>query len=352
MSVQAPLVMILAGGTGGHVYPALAVAEALRERGYRIAWLGTRGGLEARVVPAAGFTLHCLPLRGVRGKHIGARLLALAALVIALWQALRLVLRRSPGCVLGLGGYVAVPGGIAAWLLRKPLLIHEQNAVAGSANRLLYPLATRVMSGFPAAFGAQRDSEPLGNPVRREILQLAAEEAVATASPGSLRLLDVVALQVDGTWNLFTQPIGALVFVIAAFAETNRLPFDMPEAETELVAGYHLEYSSMKFALFFAGEYTAMFVFSTLVTVLFLGGWDVPFMSNATFEAMGNWGTLVGLASFLAKSLAFMFFYVWVRFTIPRFRFDQLMHLGWKVLIPLGLANIVLTGFFQMAFGD
>ncbi len=165
---------------------------------------------------------------------------------------------------------------------------------------------------------------------------------------GTLRLLDVVAVQADGAWNVFTQPLGFLVFVVAAFAETNRLPFDLPEAETELVAGYHTEYSSMKFAMFFLGEYTAMFVFSALVAVLFLGGWDVPLVSEATLRMLGNWGALLGFLSFMAKTLAFLFFYVWVRWTIPRFRFDQLMALGWKVLIPVALVNIALTGLFHL----
>ncbi len=163
----------------------------------------------------------------------------------------------------------------------------------------------------------------------------------------SLRLTDVVTAQADGVWFAFTQPIGFLIFVVAAFAETNRLPFDMPEAETELVAGYHTEYSSMKFAMFFIGEYTSMFVFSALVAVLFLGGWDIPFVSEATLRTLGNWGSVLGFLSFMLKAMAFLFFYVWVRWTIPRFRFDQLMALGWKVLLPLGLVNIVLTALWS-----
>ena len=168
---------------------------------------------------------------------------------------------------------------------------------------------------------------------------------------GSLRLTDVITHQADGVWNVFTQPIGFLVFVVSAFAETNRLPFDLPEAETELVAGYHTEYSGMKFAMFFLGEYTAMFVFSCLVAVLFLGGWDIPFVSEATLHSLGNWGSLLGFASLLFKALLFLFFYVWVRWTVPRFRFDQLMQLGWKVLLPLGLVQILLTGLWGALAG-
>ncbi|MED5330969.1 MAG: NADH-quinone oxidoreductase subunit NuoH [Planctomycetota bacterium] len=164
----------------------------------------------------------------------------------------------------------------------------------------------------------------------------------------SLRLTDVIVMQANGTWFVFSQPIAFVVFVICAFAETNRLPFDLPEAETELVAGYHTEYSSMKFAMFFIGEYAAMFVFSALVAVLFLGGWDIPFMSQASFDLLGNWGALLGFLSFITKVLLFLFFYIWVRWTIPRFRFDQLMKLGWQVLLPLALLNIVITGFLNL----
>ena len=166
----------------------------------------------------------------------------------------------------------------------------------------------------------------------------------------SLRLTDVINHQADGVWNCFTQPIGFLVFVVCAFAETNRLPFDLAEAETELVAGYHTEYSSMKFAMFFLAEYTSMFVFSALVAVLFLGGWDLPFVSQSALASLGNWGSLLGFGAFMAKALAFMFFYVWVRWTIPRFRYDQVMTLGWKVLLPLTLVNIVITGAWQLLF--
>ena len=166
----------------------------------------------------------------------------------------------------------------------------------------------------------------------------------------SLRLTDVINHQADGVWNCFMQPIGFLVFVVCAFAETNRLPFDLPEAETELVAGYHTEYSSMKFAMFFLAEYTSMFVFSALVAVLFLGGWDLPFVSQAALASLGNWGALIGFGAFMLKALAFMFFYVWVRWTIPRFRYDQVMTLGWKVLLPLTLVNIAITGAWPLLF--
>jgi UDP-N-acetylglucosamine--N-acetylmuramyl-(pentapeptide) pyrophosphoryl-undecaprenol N-acetylglucosamine transferase len=169
-AVRKPLVMMMAGGTGGHVYPALAVATELLSRGYSVEWVGTARGLEHRVVPAAGIKLHCLPVRGLRGKNILHKVLALLFLMLALLQALWLVLRRAPGCVIGMGGYVAGPAGVAAWLLRKPLLIHEQNAVAGTTNRMLAPLATKIVAGFPGAFSADTAYSVTGNPVRRQLV--------------------------------------------------------------------------------------------------------------------------------------------------------------------------------------
>jgi NADH-quinone oxidoreductase subunit H len=143
-------------------------------------------------------------------------------------------------------------------------------------------------------------------------------------------------------WNILFNPLGFVVYMIAAIAETNRVPFDLPEAETELVAGFHTEYSAMKFALFFLAEYINMFTVSMLATTLFLGGWNVPFA-----EAIFGRGTfLFGLVSaigFLVKVIFFLFVYIWLRGTLPRFRFDQLMDFGWKILLPLALVSIFVT---------
>jgi len=189
MAVRKPMIMMLAGGTGGHVYPALAVATELQSRGYAVEWVGTARGLEHRVVPAAGFHLHYLPVRGVRGKNILHKLLALIFLMVASLQALWLVLRRAPGCVIGMGGYVAGPAGVAAWLLRKPLLIHEQNAVAGTTNRMLAPLAAKIVAGFPGAFGADTAYTVTGNPVRRQLLLARTAGAYDYVGQRPLRLL-------------------------------------------------------------------------------------------------------------------------------------------------------------------
>jgi UDP-N-acetylglucosamine--N-acetylmuramyl-(pentapeptide) pyrophosphoryl-undecaprenol N-acetylglucosamine transferase len=189
MAAQQPLVLMMAGGTGGHVYPALAVATELLRRGYRVEWVGTARGLEHRVVPAAGITLHCLSVRGVRGKSVLHKIFGLLFLLLASLQALWLVFRLAPRCVVGMGGYVAGPAGVAAWLLRKPLLIHEQNAVAGTTNRLLAPLASTVIAGFPGAFRENIQYIVLGNPVRRELVAAGADSHYDYSGQRPLRLL-------------------------------------------------------------------------------------------------------------------------------------------------------------------
>ncbi len=165
-------VMIMAGGTGGHVFPALAVADWLRERGVEVTWLGTRTGLEARVVPAAGFAVDWVQVSGLRGKGWAGWLLAPLRLARALLQAVAILRRRRPRAVLGMGGFVTGPGGVASWLLRTPLLVHEQNAVPGLTNRLLARLARRVMEAFPGSFPAATAALHTGNPVRPAIAAL------------------------------------------------------------------------------------------------------------------------------------------------------------------------------------
>lgn len=162
-------VLVMAGGTGGHVYPALAVADCLAQRGWQVDWVGTDRGIESRVVPAAGFALHKLAVLGIRGKGLISRAKGLAYLFWSSLQALKLVWRLKPDVVLGMGGYAAGPAGLAAVLMRRPLVVHEQNAVAGTTNRILAPLARRVLSGLPGAFGQKRAAQIVGNPVRAEI---------------------------------------------------------------------------------------------------------------------------------------------------------------------------------------
>ncbi len=161
---------------------------------------------------------------------------------------------------------------------------------------------------------------------------------------GTLDLNGIIFAQTNSwfRWYIIPQFIGFIVFLIAAFAETNRVPFDLPEAETELVAGFHTEYSALKFALFFMAEYVNMFTVSVMIVTLFLGGWYIPGLSH--IFAVGSIGyAVVSILGFLAKIFFFLFFYIWVRGTLPRFRFDQLMNFGWKFLLPVALANVILT---------
>jgi UDP-N-acetylglucosamine--N-acetylmuramyl-(pentapeptide) pyrophosphoryl-undecaprenol N-acetylglucosamine transferase len=190
--------MVMAGGTGGHVYPALAVADELRARGWDVFWLGTRHGLEARVVPQAGIDMVWVSMGGVRGKGVLKKLLLPATLLVAFGQSLRAILQRRPDVVLGMGGYTAFPGGMMASLMNRPLVIHEQNSVGGLTNRVLACLADRVLTAFPKVFTHAND-KPIpcrkvatawvGNPVRADIASLSASARTSRAGP--LRLLVV-----------------------------------------------------------------------------------------------------------------------------------------------------------------
>ncbi len=159
---------------------------------------------------------------------------------------------------------------------------------------------------------------------------------------GSLNLKDMVLQQQAGHWNIIYQPLGFLIFLICAFAECNRTPFDLAEAENELIGGYHTEYSSMKLGFYLFAEYINMFISSVVMATLFFGGYDCPFVNEAAFSP--NIAALIGIAALMAKVVGFLFLFMWVRWTIPRFRYDQLMNLGWKVLIPLALINMLVTG--------
>lgn len=168
---------------------------------------------------------------------------------------------------------------------------------------------------------------------------------------GTVNLTEIVQQQQATTWNIIRQPITFILFLVAAFAETNRAPFDLPEAEQELVGGYHTEYTGMRYAWFMNGEYAAMFTMCAILTTLFLGGWTVPgFGLLANALSGSGFGQLalavISFAIFFAKVIFLIFFFMWVRWTLPRFRWDQLMKLGWNVLIPIALANIIGTALF------
>jgi UDP-N-acetylglucosamine--N-acetylmuramyl-(pentapeptide) pyrophosphoryl-undecaprenol N-acetylglucosamine transferase len=182
-------VLIMAGGTGGHVFPALAVASELRARGVDVVWMGTQRGLEARIVPEAGIPIEWVSVSGLRGKGVASWLLAPWRLLVAVRQAIGIVRRCQPSSVLGMGGFVSGPGGLATWLLRKPLVIHEQNAIAGLTNRLLAPLAKRVFEAFPETFPASSKVVVSGNPVRESINRIADPQVRFGQRQGPLRLL-------------------------------------------------------------------------------------------------------------------------------------------------------------------
>ena len=181
--------LVVAAGTGGHVYPALAVAQRLRSMGIDVSWFGTAAGIESRLVPAAGFPLHLSTTVGLRGKGIARWLAAPFLLVRSVARSIAVLMQVRPHVVLGMGGYGAGPGGLVAWLLRTPLVIHEQNAVPGLTNRLLAPIATRVLEAFPACFGARRHAIHTGNPVREAFINTPAPDARLAHRGGRLRTL-------------------------------------------------------------------------------------------------------------------------------------------------------------------
>ncbi len=159
---------------------------------------------------------------------------------------------------------------------------------------------------------------------------------------GTLSLKEMVVQQQHGYWNVVLQPLGFLIFLVCAFAECNRTPFDLPEAENELIGGYHTEYSSMKLGFYLFSEYINMFISSVVMATLFFGGYDIPFFDESVLAP--NLAAILGIVALMTKVIAFIFLFMWVRWTIPRFRYDQLMHLGWRILIPLALFNMLATG--------
>ena len=188
MSVTQGPVMIMAGGTGGHIFPGLAVAGALRKRGLQVVWLGSEGGMETRIVPEQGFCIETLAIKGLRGKGALSLLKAPITVAAAVMAANRIIKRHRPAAVISFGGYTAGPGGVAAWMQGRPLLVHEQNRAPGMTNRLLARIADKVMSGFPGSFDTVAHST-VGNPVRTEISALPAPDARFAGREGALRIL-------------------------------------------------------------------------------------------------------------------------------------------------------------------
>ena len=202
--------LIMAGGTGGHIFPGLAVAAQLRAAGWEVVWMGARGGMEERLVPPHGYRTAWIRARAARGKGLLQKLLLPANLLLSFWESLRHLRRIRPDVVLGLGGYVAFPGGMMASLLGRPLALHEQNAIAGLANRVLAAVADKVMVAFP---GVLKGAEWTGNPVRAEIAAIAPPEARFAGRSGPLRILVVGgSLEVAGDAEVPLEARGAIPF--------------------------------------------------------------------------------------------------------------------------------------------
>ena len=269
-------------------------------------------------------------------------------------QANRVVYLMAPAAILipALMGFAVVPFGDTLNLSGYDIQLQVADLNIG----VLYILALASLGvyGIVLAGWAANNKYALLGGLRASAQMISYELSLGLSLIGvlmvseSLRLNDVVTMQANHSllgflprWNVFIQPLAFVIFTVAAFAEANRLPFDLPETEQELVAGYHTEYSSMKFAMFFMAEYASMITGSALIVTLFFGGWHVPGLDMSTPTLAKN---LLQVLSFSVKTGFFLFLFIWVRWTLPRFRYDQVMRLGWKILLPLALINVAVTG--------
>ncbi len=233
---------------------------------------------------------------------------------------------------------VVIPFGRPVTIMGTEMTMYLADLEIG----ILFVLGIATLGSYGAMLGGWSSGNKYGmiGGLRASAQMISYELSMALAVisiimiSGSLSLVGIVESQIEGLWNCLRQPLAFVLFFICGLAELNRTPFDLPEAEAELACGYNVEYSSMKFSLFFMAEYCHLFVFGALVTTLFLGGWHGP--------------VLPGVVWFFIKTFGVIFFCIWERATFPRFRYDQLMALGWKVLLPLGLANIVITGLVML----
>ena len=226
--------------------------------------------------------------------------------------------------------------------------------VAGSSIDILYIFAVVSMGVYGVMIGgwASNNKYALLGAVRASSQMISYELAMGLSiasvimMSGTLSLQDIVHQQQASMWNVVYQPLGFLIFFICALAETNRAPFDLPECEAELIGGYHTEYSAMKLGFYLFAEYINMFVSSAIISTLFFGGYHVPFIQNLGLP--GNLVTILGTVFLFVKIFLFILLFMWVRWTLPRFRYDQLMKLGWKILLPLALVNLIVTGIVTL----
>ncbi len=264
------------------------------------------------------------------------------------------ILAPAISFIVALLGIAVIPwGGYLQWFGSDPIPVQVASIDIG----LLYLLAVGAMSVYGVTLGAWASNNKYAfyGALRAAAQTLSYEVPlglailVAVLASGALRLEDVVANQAETTWNLFLHPVAFLLMFTCALAETNRLPFDLVECEQELVGGFHTEYSSMKFALFFLGEYAHMIVGSAFMVALFFGGWQpIPWCGWLT-ESTAWWAVALRMGIYFGKVVVFIFVFMWVRWTLPRFRFDQLLSLAWKGLVPLGLGLVAWAGV--LAYG-
>jgi NADH-quinone oxidoreductase subunit H len=242
--------------------------------------------------------------------------------------------------------------GVIPWGSQLTVLGHDIKCVVADLNvgvLFVFAIASFSVYGIVLAGWASNSKYPFLGGLRSSAQMISYEVCLGLSvvpvfmQVGSLNLSAVAAYQANHVWLICCQPLSFFIFFVSALAETNRTPFDLPEAEQELVAGYNTEYGSTKFAMFFLGEYAAMFAMSALMVTLFFGSWSLPF---APFNAPAKelWVGLAQIGIFLGKVIACLFAFIWIRWTIPRFRYDQLMALGWKIFIPLTLVNILIKG--------
>ncbi len=252
--------------------------------------------------------------------------------------------------IVAFGTYAVIPIGPAIEVFGRKISL----VVADVNIGILYTLALTSVGVYAITFSGWSSGSKyslLGG-IRSSAQMISYEISMGFSIAGvvilaeSLRPIDIVNAQSGLMWNVFVQPIGFITFVVAAFAEINRLPFDLPEAEPELVGGYHTEYSSMKFAGFFLAEYANMIIASAMIITLYLGGWQIPYIEKLGLPEYAV--VALQVAGFFVKMGALLFFIIWVRWSIPRFRYDQLMNLGWKVMFPLSLVNLIWVAVLVM----
>ncbi len=246
--------------------------------------------------------------------------------------------------------YAVIPMGPSIWLWGREIKLVMADVNIG----VLYVLALTSLGVYAITFAGWSSGSKyslLGG-IRSSAQMVSYEISMGFSIAGvlllssSLRPITIVEAQHGWMWNAIIQPIGFITFLVSVFAETNRLPFDLPEAEPELVGGYHTEYSSMKFAAFFLAEYANMIIGSAMIVTLYLGGWQVPLLGRLALAP--GWVIAIQIAAFFVKMGAMLFFFIWVRWSIPRFRYDQLMSLGWKVMFPLSLINLIWAAVLAM----